>query len=349
MTPLRTTVLMKTDIAGSTPKLRVLLAADQQALLLEHRAFVAGHAADQCGQIVQSAGDGYWLEFPSVTAAAKSAIAMQAALRLAQPRKGDDRLSIRVVIGLGDIAMLDDVLIGDAVSLIVRIETVTPADEIYLTSAAQLALTRGEVQTALVDSFLLQGFPEPITVFRVDQRHRTHIIADAHILISDLRGFRRLVEAEPVAAVEHLLDALDVLTCGVAREFGGTIRYIAGDTYCVTYPSASQLIAAAERLRDGWEAEHRARESKCSINVALHRGRICVFRSFLYGDGVRVALRVQEASQEVLADSEGGVFVTSLVRDNLSESPWYSRLKPVALARLNANFRGLEVYRLGGS
>jgi class 3 adenylate cyclase len=168
-------------------------------------------------------------------------------------------------------------------------------------------------------------------------------------LISDLRGFRRLVEAEPVAAVEHLLDALDVLTCGVAREFGGTIRYIAGDTYCVTYPSASLLIAAAERLRDGWEAEYRARESKCSINVALHRGRICVFRSFLYGDGVRVALRVQEASQEVLADSEGGVFVTSLVRDNLSESPWYSRLKPVALARLNAKFRRMEVYRLGGS
>jgi class 3 adenylate cyclase len=158
-----------------------------------------------------------------------------------------------------------------------------------------------------------------------------------------------LVEAEPVAAVEHLLDALDVLTCGVAREFGGTIRYIAGDTYCVTYPSASLLIAAAERLRDGWEAEYRARESKCSINVALHRGRICVFRSFLYGDGVRVALRVQEASQEVLADSEGGVFVTSLVRDNLSESPWYSRLKPVALARLNAKFRRMEVYRLGGS
>jgi hypothetical protein len=52
---------MKTDIAGSTPKLRALLAADQQALLIEHRAFVAGHAADQCGKIIQSAGDGYWL------------------------------------------------------------------------------------------------------------------------------------------------------------------------------------------------------------------------------------------------------------------------------------------------
>jgi class 3 adenylate cyclase len=84
MTPLRTTVLMKTDIARSTPKFRAMLAADQEALLLEHRAFVARHAGDRGGQIIQSAGDGYWLEFPSVTAAAKSAVAMQEALRLAE-------------------------------------------------------------------------------------------------------------------------------------------------------------------------------------------------------------------------------------------------------------------------
>jgi len=189
MAALRTTVLMKTDIAGSTPAFRVLLAADQQALLLEHRAFVARHAADHGGQIVQSAGDGFWLEFPSVTAAAKSAIAMQDALRMAQPNKGDDRLSIRIVIGLGDIATLDGVLIGDVVPLVVRIETITPADEIYLTSAAHLALTPAEVQTTLVDSFLLKGFGHPITVYRVEQRHRTRIIANAYILFSDLRGF----------------------------------------------------------------------------------------------------------------------------------------------------------------
>ncbi len=116
MAPLRTTVLMKTDIAGSTPRFRALLAADLQALLSEHRAFVARHAADQGGQIVKPAGDGYWLEFPSVTAAVKSAIAMQAALRLAQPNKGDDRLSMRVVIGLGDVALQEGDLIGDTLA-----------------------------------------------------------------------------------------------------------------------------------------------------------------------------------------------------------------------------------------
>ena len=41
MNPLRTTVLMKTDISGSTSRFRELLAADLQALLGEHRDFLA--------------------------------------------------------------------------------------------------------------------------------------------------------------------------------------------------------------------------------------------------------------------------------------------------------------------
>jgi adenylate cyclase len=124
MTALRTIVLMKTDIAGSTPRFRALLAADQQAVLHDHQAFVANHAASQGGKIFKATGDGFWLEFASVTAAARSAIAMQEALRLAQPNKGDQRLSMRVVIGLGDVAVLDSDLIGELLALIVRVEAI---------------------------------------------------------------------------------------------------------------------------------------------------------------------------------------------------------------------------------
>jgi class 3 adenylate cyclase len=177
MTPLRTVVLMKTDIAGSTPRFRALLAADRQSLLSEHRAFLANHAANQGGQIIKSAGDGYWLKFLSVTAAARSAIAMQEALILAQPNKGVDRLSMRVVIGLGDVAVLDGELDGDLLALMVRIEGITPADEIYLTSAARHALTPAEVQTAYIDEFALKGFTELAPVYRVEHvgaRLRSH-------------------------------------------------------------------------------------------------------------------------------------------------------------------------------
>jgi class 3 adenylate cyclase len=346
MTPLQTTVLMKTDIAGSTPRFRALLAADLQELILEHREFIAQHAAVEGGEIVRLEGDGYWLKFPSVTGAAKSAIAMQEALRLTQTNKGDDRLSIRIAIGLGDIAFQENDLIGDMLALVVRIEAITPADEIYLTSAARLALTSSEVQTTLVDNFVLKGFVEPVPVYSVEQRHRTRIIDDAYILVSDLRGFTRLTETQPVVAIERVLDALDALAHRIAHEFDGTIRFSFGDSYCLTFSNVAQLVAAAERLSQDWEATGREARSACAINLALHRGKISVFRSFLYGQGYRVAAHVAGASTEVLAVDEGSIFVTSAVRDDLSDGAWHNRLQPVALTQRDAHFAGLEVYRL---
>ena len=202
-------------------------------------------------------------------------------------------------------------------ALVVRIEAITPADEIYLTSAARLALTSSEVQTALVDNFVLKGFVEPIPVYRVEQRHRTRIIDDAYILVSDLRGFTRLTETQPVVAIERLLDALDALAHRIAHEFDGTIRFSFGDSYCLTFSNVAQLVAAAERLSQDWEATGREARSGCAINIGLHRGKISVFRSFLYGHGYRIAARVANASIEVLADREGGIFVTSAVCDDL--------------------------------
>jgi class 3 adenylate cyclase len=117
---------MKTDVSGSTPRFRELLAVDLQALLGEHRDFLARYAAKHDGHIIKAAGDGHWLEFPSVTGAASAAIEMQEALRLAQPTRGDDRIAIRIIITLGDIAVQDGDFIGDAFALATRVEAVTP-------------------------------------------------------------------------------------------------------------------------------------------------------------------------------------------------------------------------------
>jgi class 3 adenylate cyclase len=343
MTQLRTTVLMKTDIAGSTPAFRTLLTTDQQALLRQHGEFIAGLAAENGGQILASAGDGYWLEFPSVTGAAKSAIAMQEELRSAQADKGDDRLSIRIVIGLGDIVRLDGAMLGDVVPLIVRIETITPADEIYLTSAAHSALAPAEIQTALVDSFPLKGFTQPITVYRVEQRHRTRIIANAYILYVDVLGFGRLIETVPVATIERVLDDLASLTLGLSREFGGTIRSNRGDSYWISYSEAPQMMEAAERLSRGWDALGYWKDFQCPANIVVHRGRICTFRSCQYGEGFADAHSVQQATISVVKGGKSGVFATSVVRDDLCHSPWYGRLQPVILAHRGTE---LDTYRL---
>ena len=246
-------------------------------------------------------------------------------------------------------ATLDGELIGDLLALIVRIEAITPADEIYLTLTARHALAQAEVQTAIVDNFPLQGFPDPIPVYRVEQRHRTHVIADAYILFTDLQGFTRFTEAESIAVIERLLDTLDALIHAMANEFEGTIRFNVGDGYCLTFAGASQVIAAAERLAVGWDAANREGKYGCGVNIAVHRGKMSAFRSFLYGEGMMVAARVQAASVEILPGGEGNIFVTGAVRDDLADSPWRSRLQPVALDLRNARFRGLEVYRLGAA
>ena len=347
MNPLRTTVIMKTDISGSTSRFRELLAADLQTLLGNHRDFLARHAAEYDGQIIKAAGDGFWLEFPSVTGAAKAAIDMQEALRLAQLNRGDDRLAIRIVIALGDIAVQDGDFIGDAFALATRVEAVTPPDEIYLTAAARLALTPAEIQTALVENFAFKGFAEPMPVYRIERRDRTRIFADTYILFSDLRGFGRMMDAAPTSAtVERILDALDALTRRSAQELGGTIRFNLGDSYCVTFEEAAQAIAWAERLTRNWDAIRHQEQFGCTISIGLHRGTLYTFRSFLYGRDVWIASQLQTASAKLLESEENGIFVTGAVRSALFGTPSHNRLQPVTLLPLPQTLAGIEIYRL---
>ena len=126
-------------------------------------------------------------------------------------------------------------------------------------------------------------------MYRVEQRHRTHVIADAYILFTDLQGFTRFTEAKSIAVIERLLNALNAPVHAVANEFAGTIRFSVGDGYCLTFADAFQVIAAAERLARDWDAANREGQYGCRVNIAVHRGKMSVFRSFLYGEGMMVA------------------------------------------------------------
>ena len=84
----------------------------------------------------------------------------------------------------------------------------------------------------------------------------------------------------------------------VVHEFGGIIRYSLGDSHCLTFDAAADAMAAAQRLSADWNAAGRRDGIGCAINLALHRGAICAFRSFLYGKGMAVAARVQRSSSK---------------------------------------------------
>jgi class 3 adenylate cyclase len=347
MKPLRTTVVMKTDIGGSTSRFRELLAADLQTLLSNHLNFIAHHSAEHGGRIIKSAGDGYWLEFSSATGAARAAIEMQEALRLAQPSRGDDRLAIRIVIALGDIALQDGDFIGDAFALATRIEAVTPPDEIYLAAAARLALASADVPTTLVNNFTFKGFDEPIPVYRIEQRHRTRVIADTVLMYSDLVGFRRITNSDPaIGAVERVLDALDTVSQMTAREYGGRIDFNQGDAYYFSFADTSKAVAGAECFARNWEEIRRKKQIGCAINIGLHRGTIYAYRSFLYGRDGEVCGALQNAAAKLLGPDETGIFVTEAVRVDLVGGPWHNRLQRVTLQEARPILSGIEIYRL---
>ena len=336
---------MKTDIKGSTVRFRMLHGADVEALLSEHRQFVSRLAGAHDGRVVKLEGDGLWVVFPSVTAAALAAMSMQEELRLAQPGKGDARVAMRIVLTLGDVLHQEGALVGDAVVLAARIEDITPPDGIYLSASAWLALNRAEVRALLVDTFTFKGFPEPVPVYRIEQTHRMRVIPDQYIVVTDLHAFGTIAESSPLTLVEKILDQLLELVGRVCVDFSGTHRSNAGDAYLLTFPDAERAMAAVERLAEGWNAFQQDEAMHCPMNVAVHKGVLYAFRSYLLSRDITVAWNLESATSR-LGSSGTSIFLTGQVRKDLAGTQWDERLRPVDIQASSPRLADIEIHRL---
>jgi len=343
---LQTTVIMKTDIQGSTVRFRALPDVDLDAMLTEHRLFVARLAAAREGRVVKLEGDGFWVVFPSATAAAIAAMSMREELRLSQPGKGEDRLAMRIVLTVGDVLHQEGGLVGDAVVLATRIESITPPDEIYASAAARLLMHEAEVRTALVRTFTFKGFPQPEPVYRVEQTHRMHPIDHTYIVVTDLKFFGMVAETFHVTVFERVLDHFLELVGRVCAEFTGTNRTGAGDSYVLTFPDAAQAIAAADRLLEAWGAFQRRESIRCPMNIVVHRGELFAFRSFLLGRDLNLARDLETATSQ-LAAGDPSIFITGGVREGLTGSPWETRLRAIDIRPVSPRLAEITVFQLG--
>jgi class 3 adenylate cyclase len=340
MSTLRTTAVLKTDISGSTARFRALPEPDLTALLAQHRELVARVAAGHGGHIVKPEGDGFWLAFPSVTAAALAAMAMQEELRVAETGKGDRRLLMRIVVTLGDVLHQEGALVGDAVVLAARIEALTPTDEIYMSAAAWLAVNQAEVRTSLVDAFTLKGFAGPVPVYRVEQTYRTRVLEGQCIVITDFHGFSALIEAGPITDVERILDRLRELAGEVCQAFDGSLRLSSGDSYCLTFPDAKQAIAAVERLAQAWD------RPRVSLSIGMHTGTLYAYRDFLYSSDLNVATAVERAASRTSSSGDAVVFATGAVRRDLARTAWDVRFERIDVPPNIPRLEGIELYRV---
>ncbi|WP_274626230.1 adenylate/guanylate cyclase domain-containing protein [Arvimicrobium flavum] len=131
----RLAAILAADVAGYSR----LVAADEEATLRTlgaYRTTIADLAAEHGGRIFGTAGDSVMIEFASAVQAARSAVAIQRALK----RYNDDlpserRLEFRIGINLGDVVAERGDLLGDGVNVAARVQEIAPPAGICLTGA----------------------------------------------------------------------------------------------------------------------------------------------------------------------------------------------------------------------
>jgi class 3 adenylate cyclase len=331
MTTLRATVIAKTDIVAYTARVTTLPEADLRALQNEHKLFVSTIVAKNGGTIIRGEGDAFWMLFPSVTAAALTAIELHQELRLLQTGKGDaERVAIRIAITLGDVLHHDQDIFGDVVNLTARIEAITPPDEIYLSQAAWLALNKAEVQTSFVNEFILKGMQYPEKVYRIDQHFKTRIVKDQIIVFTDIRGFTPYQQSHSIEDIEQVLTNLDELEKRACEQHGGIIRLILGDSYFLTFAEASQALASIENLCQGWNIFQRQYDLPCGLSIGIHKGDLYIFRSYIYSEDIDITARI-EAFNRLLQPERppSAVTVSEKVQAELTGTLWDAKRQRV--------------------
>jgi hypothetical protein len=81
--------------------------------------------------------------------------------------RADQGIHIRIAINVGEVRVHRGDVFGEPVNIASRIESITPADEVYFSEAVYLTMNRSDISTELVGDYELKGITEPVTVYRV--------------------------------------------------------------------------------------------------------------------------------------------------------------------------------------
>lgn len=326
----RTTVILKTDIVDSTPRLAAQTQAEMSLQRKQHKQFILETAAKNYGSIFQEEGDAYWIEFPSVTNACFAAIEMHQNLHAQQAGRGEkQRLAIRAVITAGDILHEGSDAMGMTMSLTARIEKITPPDEIYLSNAAWLLLNKAEVQTSFVNEINLKGFAASEKIYRVDQKHRVRTLANQFIVFTDIRGWTTFTKSRTVEEVEDVLIHYDDIMNRTCDSYGGTIRNTGGDQYFLTFTEAESLFAAIEDFCRSWRKEILERYP-LGLSVAIQKGNLNIIRSYLFSNDIHVTQFLERLSPLNYPDKRTiSIIVTEAIKKSADGTKWEEQFQRV--------------------
>ena len=181
------------------------------------------------GRVFKMTGDGLLAEFASPVEAVRAALEIQQAMRSANAdAKADDQLVLRIGINLGDVVESGDDLLGDAVNVAVRLESISSPGGICISSS---------VHEQLVGKLML-GAED------IGEQHVKNIPRPIHAYRLSVDGARPGDAAHPANAVARSMPRTRLLLAGGATAIL-VLAALAG-TFHLRHPSAPRSLQTAE-------------------------------------------------------------------------------------------------------
>ena len=153
--------IMFTDIEGYTAMMQF---DEKQAMVIrnKHRKIINEVTEKHEGKLIQYYGDGTLSTFKSSVSAVRCAIEMQLAF-METPN-----VPVRIGIHVGDVISTDSDVIGDAVNIASRIESLAVSGSVLVSDKINDALrNQNDIDTSFLDSFDFKNVNKVIPVFAV--------------------------------------------------------------------------------------------------------------------------------------------------------------------------------------
>lgn len=196
-----TLAIVFTDIKGFTAATSSQTHKENAVMLRRIERLVAPVVRAYNGRVVKSIGDAYMIVFRSPTEAVRCATAVQDRLYQHNLASSTEHgIHIRIAMNIGEVRVDRGDVFGEPVNIASRIESITPADEIYFSEATYLTMNRSEVAAERIGEYDLKGIPEPVTVYRVKRFNHVQEAEDGGEQQQEQQQPNNLAEASTTAA-----------------------------------------------------------------------------------------------------------------------------------------------------
>jgi TolB-like protein len=165
----RQTTILAADMVGYSR----LMAADEEGVITRLRTLRAElidpAIADHQGRIVKTMGDGMLVEFADPAAAARMAVAVQRAMNEGDTGQAEaERIRFRIGINAGEVVADGDDILGDAVNIAARLETLSPPGGVCVSRAVHERIGAIDIPATALGPQYVKNIPEPVEVWRLD-------------------------------------------------------------------------------------------------------------------------------------------------------------------------------------